>query len=249
MNIQKRKGAALTAVLVFCSLLPADDLRAESFSITLTNLTNTGPNNGQPFSPPVFVTHDATLSLWEAGQAATPGLALIAEEGVSDLLVTDLQTQLGAGVSGIATPSVSPLMPGQSLTFTVTTDATRPFLSSAWMLGRTNDGFTGNNALDLFGALAPGGYELFALDAGSEVNNESALFLPALGGTLNDPENGVVGIHTGIRGDADAPASWGFSGAVARVTVVVVPETGTLWLLGSGILTGLVLARRKRLAL
>ncbi len=240
----------MTAALAIGSLLStAHHLRAETFSITLTNLTSTGPNSGQPFSPPVFVTHDATLSLWEAGQAASPGLALIAEEGSNGILVTDLQTQLGAGVSQIVTPSISPLMPGQSLTFTVTTDATRPFLSSVWMLGRTNDGFAGNNALDLFGVLAPGGFDLFAFDAGSEVNNESALFLPALGGTLNDPENGTVSLHTGIRGDADAPASWNFSGAVARVTVVVVPEPATLWLLSGGILTGVALVRRKRMPL
>ena len=43
------------------------------------------------------------------------------------------------------------------------------------------------------------------------------------GGNMRDPENGVITIHTGIRGDADAPASWNFDPAlVAQVTLTPV---------------------------
>ena len=36
-----------------------------TFEVTLTNLTSTADSSGQPFSPPIFVTHDATTKLWE----------------------------------------------------------------------------------------------------------------------------------------------------------------------------------------
>ena len=150
-------------------------------------------------------------------------------------------------VSSVVVPSATVLMPGGSITFNITTDAAHPFLSSVWMLGRTNDGFAGNNALNLFGATGLGTFDLPALDAGSEVNNEEALFLPALGGTLNDPENGLIALHTGIRGDADAPTSWNWTGSVARVSVAVVPEASSALLFaGASFLGGVIISCRAK---
>ena len=87
--------------------------------------------------------------------------------------------------------------------------------SGAWMLGETNDGFAGIDAVDAYHLRAPMTVEVFALDAGTEA------FTSALGGLLRDPEHGVVARHPGVRGDADLPASFRFDPAkpVGRVTV------------------------------
>ena len=214
------------------------------FHITLENLTNPAPDSGQPFSPPVFVTHDGTLSLFEVGTAASFGLQQVAEEGDNGPLLADLNTQLGTGVLDIVVATAGPLLPGQSVSFTINADAARPFLSAVWMLGRTNDGFSGFVSRNLL--TNPGTFTLDSYDAGTEVNNESALFLPSLGGILNDPEGGVVTTpHPGIQGIADAPLSWGWQEPVARVTATAVaPEPRTLALVSLGLIgIGLVVRR------
>jgi hypothetical protein len=204
-------------------LLASSSVQAQDrvFDITLENLTSSAPNSGQPFSPPVFFTHDPTAIPWTAGDTASFPLKQIAEEGDNSPLLNDLATQLGGAVREVRTPTSGPLMPGQSITFNIVADASRPFLSTVWMLGRTNDGFAGIAGLNLFSAGAIGTFDLVALDAGTEVNNELAAFLPALGGVFNDPEAGVIAVHPGIVGNADAPASWGFNNPVARVTIAV----------------------------
>ena len=243
-----RRGAFF-AVLVLGGVTFAAPSHAETFAITLTNLTNPTANSGQPFSVPIFTMHSSLLSLWEMDGIASPELNAIAQDADNTGMLSFLSgLQTDDVVSSVVTPTMSALLPGQSVSFTITTDAAHPFLSSVWMLGRTNDGFAGNNALNLFDAVALGNIDLFAFDAGSEVNNEDALFLPALGGTLNDPESGLITLHTGIRGDADAPASWNWTGAVARVSVTaVVPEASSALLFaGASLLGGVILSRRAR---
>jgi|GEM_PF-3466469 hypothetical protein len=243
--------ALLTAAVFGLLTSIATPVQAQLFQITLENRTTPGANNGQPFSPPVFVTHDETLSLWTVGEAASVPVQQVAEEGDNFPLLSDLNTQLGTGVLSIVTPTGGPLLPGESVTFTIAADSSRPFLSTIWMLGRTNDGFSGLTGLNLL-TLGAGTntIDLVSLDAGTEVNNESAAFLPALGGVFNDPEGGVVTTpHPGILGIGDAPTSWNWEEPVARLTIsqVAAPEPGTLALLTvGGLCTALVLRRRTR---
>ncbi|MDX1934569.1 MAG: spondin domain-containing protein [Capsulimonadales bacterium] len=217
-----------------------------TYRITLENLTNSAPNSGQPFSPPVFFTHDGSLTLWTPGETASDPLRQIAEEGNNAPLLTDLSLA-GSAVGTIRVLS-GPQMPGTSQTFSIATDlSTHRFLSNVWMLGRTNDGFAGQASLDLNGiSSTPVSFDLLGLDAGTEVNNELAAFLPSLGGPFNDPENGVVGLHGGIAGTADAPASWNFTGPVARLTIVAAaaPEPSTVFLAITGVLLAAGLRRR-----
>lgn len=55
---------------------------------------------------------------------------------------------------------------------------------------------------------------------GRSANNERKAYLIATMGADRDPENGVIAKHTGIRGDADAPAMRKFdpNQPVARIT-------------------------------
>jgi hypothetical protein len=231
---------------VLLAAAQAAHAQTQSYIVTLTNLTNPGGNSGQPFSPSVFATHDSSLSFWDAGAPASFGLQQIAEEGNNAPFLADLA--LAGPAVGSTNTFGAPTLPGQSVTFFITTDASHPFLSSAWMLGRTNDGFSGIRSFDLrtIGA-SPLTIDLLALDAGTEVNNEQNAYLPARGGVFNDPENGVVDIHPGLRGSSDptsdVPDSWKWSGPVARLSIQAAPEPGTLALV---LLAPLALAFRRR---
>jgi hypothetical protein len=190
--------------------------------ITYENLTAS-----QGFSPGVFFTHDASAPpLFEEGKPAPFGLMRIAEEGnTAPLLAGEVVPHIGAAY-GTAVEAI-PLLPGQRRIVEIDVDAEHPMLTGAWMLGMTNDGFTGISGIDVYGLDKPMTMELMAWDAGTEKNNETKPFLIALMGTDRDPENGVVAMHEGIRGDADAPAEWKFdpSSPVARLTIEPVMES------------------------
>jgi hypothetical protein len=66
--------------------------------------------------------------------------------------------------------------------------------------------------------------DVMGLDAGPEKNNEEKGFMPAFGfGNLRDPENGVITVHTGIRGNVDAAKDWNWdvTKPVAHVTITL----------------------------
>jgi hypothetical protein len=97
-----------------------------------------------------------------------------------------------------------------------------PLIDGVWMLGNTNDGFSGISGIDAYTLTAPMTISPRGYDAGSEKNSEKKGYLGALvGGNKRDPENGVVTYHLGIRGDADAPKSWNWAveKPVAEVTI------------------------------
>nr|WP_309687767.1 spondin domain-containing protein [Armatimonas sp.] len=194
-----------------------------TFEVTLTNLTSTADSSGQPFSPPIFVTHDATTKLWELNGTASLGIQNIAETGSRAAQVSALQPLASTSVLSMETPLSSPLRPGASVTVRVKVDAAHPYLSHAWMLERTNDAFGGQDRIDLFPQEGTRTYELVGLDAGTEVNNEKRGFLGSLGGgNARDPENGLIRLHEGITGRGDAPLSWSWGDPVARVTITPV---------------------------
>ena len=112
-------------------------------------------------------------------------------------------------------------LPGQTRTLYIRVDEGHPLIDGVWMLGNTNDGFSGVSGIDAYALTAPATVEVLGYDAGSEVNSEKKGFLGALGeGNDREPENGVVAQHAGIRGDADAPKDWNWdvNAPVARVT-------------------------------
>ncbi len=243
MKSRPRNAIATLLVGIACAGVATARADTRTFQLTLTNLTL-----GQTFSPPLFATHDSTESLWNVGDAASFGLTQLAEEGDNSALALDLS--LAPGSVGSVLASSALLAPGASATYFLTTDSDHPFLSSAWMLAYTNDGFSGTQGLEfnLFGAQGNGVFDLGSYDAGTEVNNELAQFVPGLGGHLEDPEHGVITEpHPGILGIGDIPLSRNFSGSVARLSITTVPEPGAEALLLAGILPLVVLrARRTR---
>ncbi|MBN9037671.1 MAG: spondin domain-containing protein [Rhizobiales bacterium] len=188
-------------------------------AITIENLTT-----GQGFSPAFFATHGADAApLFKLGEPASEALWNVAEAGnigpFSGAAAGAIGTTYGAASLAIHTP------PGASRTVYIKVDKDHPLLSGVFMLGMTNDGFSGVSSVDAYSLTGPMTVNALAYDAGSEKNNEKRGYLGALGdGNMRDPENGVVTRHTGIRGNADAPAAWKFDPAapVARITLAPV---------------------------
>ena len=235
----KRYTLLLTNTLLFLSLVVAGCGSGSSaplsgtrqFDITLQNLTSTQSNSGQPFSPPVFATHDGATRLWELGGVASLGIQKIAETGNRTETVNTLRPLVGASVMSLETPLSAPLQPGQSVTVRVSVDAAHPYFSHAWMLERTNDAFGGQDSVNLFEQVGTKSYELLGLDAGTEINSERRGTIGSLGeGNARDPESAEIRLHEGITGRGDAPLSWNWnSGAipanqtpVAHVTITPV---------------------------
>ena len=138
-------GAALVG-LTASSLSTKADASANAplprmYEVTITNLTS-----NQVISPPILVTHDGSASLFEAGTAASPELAALAEDGDN----CGLAATLGAtsGVLDIVT-AAGGIAPGTSMTLTIEADYAHRWFSCAGMLVTTNDAFTGVNSIVL----------------------------------------------------------------------------------------------------
>ena len=201
-----------------------------TYEVTVTNLTG-----GQPFTPPLVVTHKKKLDVFEVGDAASFGVKEIAENGNLGPLAAALGGEKAVSDLVIALPSSPaappPILPGASRTFTITAKGAK-YLSFVSMLICTNDGFTGLDAVRL--PKDASAHTLVAYDAGTEINTEIFAdmvppcdFLtggPGSPGTgmsnLALAEGGVIHMHAGIVGDADLSlATHGWIGPVATVSI------------------------------
>ncbi len=199
-------------------------------TITITNLTA-----GQPLSPTALVLHKSGINLFQVGMPASVELETIAEGGNPTALLEDANSNQATWVSGRAT---SVILPGAKATVmleaTVTTvDMSLLSLTALSMLGNTNDGFTGLNAVNI-SHLAVGSsmtIDTISYDAGTEQNTESAATVPgpaAMGEGFNamrDDNPSIISMHSGvISKDDDMPTSalshlqrW--DNPVARITI------------------------------
>jgi len=179
---------------------------------------------GQPFSPS-YVESRTTESapLFKLGDKASDALVAVAEGGNIGMFSVTAAMNKDSAI-GDAELAIHTL-PGQTRTFYVHVDEKHPLIDAVWMLGNTNDGFSGFAGFDGYHLKGSASLDVRGYDAGSEKNNEKKGYLGALGaGNDRDPENGVITYHTGIRGDADAPKAWNWDvkGPVAHVTFEVV---------------------------
>ncbi|MGI8657531.1 MAG: spondin domain-containing protein [Candidatus Limnocylindria bacterium] len=227
-------GALSVAMMTLLSGIAAAS-SGTTYRITITNETS-----GQPFTPPVLITHDPTVSVFEIGAAASEGVIEIAENG-NVMPLVDAMT--GAdGVHDVVT-GPGPVKPGESQTLEITADDGE-VLSWVSMLICTNDGFTGLHGQ----ALAAGTITTDAYETTTEMNTEvlgdivppcqaivgvtSPTSAPGTG--MSNPalaEDGVIAAHPGIAGTADLQVDpHGWTDPVANVTIEVIPplpETAT----------------------
>lgn len=240
-----QKKTFVLAMLAF-ALIFAGSAAAEQFQITITNIS---PN---VLSPVPFVTHDAGFDLFDEGAMASAAVEAVAEAGDFTGVVNMAQAALGGSVTSYAVAGGAPLFSGESATVMLDTDMAHPWLSFVSMIGISNDGFIGHTTGDGAFNLFPGGMPLMGTfyispanvwDAGTEVNDESAATVGALGGMGGVDEMGVITRpHPGILGVGQIPLERNWTGGdVAKIEIV--PEPASLLLLAAGALT---LRRRTR---
>ncbi len=205
-----------------------------TYEVTISN--NTG---GQYLTPPNWAAHSSSVRVFRNGRAASPGVEAVAELGQVDVLAAELQGAVddqGKGVSGVGADA--PIGPGESATFSITTDERR--LSVVSMIICTNDGFGGVDS-----AWLPSNdgqtktYKLRDYDAGAELNTElrddivPAPFCStpegAPGGNGEDqPEIegfGRINRHPTLKGVGDMPDRFDWRrGSVGTVTVTRVAK-------------------------
>ena len=184
------------------------------FRISVTNLTS-----GQPMTPPVVALHDSSASLFTIGEAASPELQAIAEDGNNEPMEMLVGSLTAVTASGVASPG--PIPPGATASIVLQTEAADQVLSLVNMVVCTNDGFTGLDSVALPTGDEPVSFEALPYDAGTEVNELNADYWVApcggSGENLHEDENGLTGAHPGQTGVGD----FNFSGSdpVIRIDV------------------------------
>jgi hypothetical protein len=218
-----RKLVVFTAVTI--AAIGLASAREASYAVTVTNLTAS-----QIISPPLVVVHDASVTLFEAGEAASEPLRYLAEDGMNGPFLDVLpETE---GVHAFSSAS-GPLLPGRSVTVEVGGSSGPAVISAIGMLVTTNDAFFAASSiptpnyrfagLDVASFLASTYAK--AWDAGTEANSEACDDIPGPpcgnpGVRNTEDAEGFVHIHRGIAGGADLdPSVHDWRNPVARVTV------------------------------
>jgi hypothetical protein len=179
-----RTGAL--ALALSSAALTAQAASFTTLEVTVENLASTG---GFSFTPLYFAFQDGNFDAFSAGQAASAGLELLAEEGnPSGLAAERLAVSPGSQGGTIAAPGngVPPVDPGESSSVTVDVDgAQNRYFTFLSMILPSNDAFFGS--ADPLGILlfdAAGGF------LGDRVINVTGAQIYDAGTEVNDPGNG-----------------------------------------------------------
>ncbi len=215
MSLFPRKSMVSLAATALLAMASTTTIAQESpvanrvsYTLEIVNLTK-----AQQFTPVLGVVHEPEIQLFNYGEAALPQLATLAEQGNITPL-RDLLTGLPP-IHGLFN-SEGLTAPGSKVTLEFTANPRRDRLSVAAMLIPTNDAFVA-----LRGGLLPTrgksvSYNLYAYDAGSEINDERCASIPgpdftecggAGGGAAPGMGEGFVHIHNGIHGVGDLDPS------------------------------------------
>lgn len=215
--------------------------------VTVT-VENLAPENGTPLTPLWAGFHDGNFDTYDTGEAATPGLESLAEDG-STALISEEFLNSGVGVvdgtiSGDEGANPGIIDVGETTSFTFTVDrslASSRYFNYASMVLPSNDAFIANGdplAHEIFDAegnflgadFVVAGDEV--LDAGTEVNDEAAestAFFGQAAPNTGETENGVVQSHLGFESRGRILSSPDFAGAdfsadgyqAARITITM----------------------------
>lgn len=184
------------------------------YDVTITNTSDTTAFPGV-LSPAAWAVHDDTVMLFEIGTAASAGLEGLAEDGDAAGLEAELAGTAGVGTSGVG--GAGPLLPGDSVTFTVTPDATNRFLSLASMIVPSNDAFVAFDA---------GGIALLTA-AGAQRTNEA--IAADIAGQLAAWDAGTENNQAGGAGADMAPTGMANTGPSEGTGVVRNAEDDPVW--------------------
>lgn len=200
------------------------------YTITLTNVSGTSGAIDSPIAPVFYATHNDTWALFTGGAPDFgDGLEILAEDGDPSTLVASHTG--AAGTDTVGAEGAGGVGTGGSFQFTVTPNATYPYLTIAAMVVATNDGFLafdemGVALLDGVGNPRPAGdveaemnARLAVWDAGTEANE-----VPGVGPNqpLNGgPATGAADANNAVRLYADATNDLAGAMLDGRVDVTV----------------------------
>lgn len=186
-----------------------------SYVVKITNLTR-----GSVFTPALVLTSEKGLPIFSEGEAASDELAQLAEGGATQPLL-DALTATGKVESSASSGLI---FPGKTVSVTVSMDDDAKRISFASMILPTNDGFIAANGIKGPKKGKTRVVYIKALDAGSEMNDESCLNIPGphCGGEGYNAADGegYVHVHAGIHGAGDlSVAAYDWRNPVAKVTI------------------------------
>ena len=184
-------------------------------SLLRITVTNTSPEGGTFLTPFWFGLHNGTFDLGDVGDAASPGLEALAEDGSFDAIATELTGADAGAVGGAVFGNAGPIATSEVATTLLDVDGmSLPYISLAAMLLPSNDAFIGTlEAVELYGedgdfigpvTLTFDGTDVY--DAGTEVNTElDAAFINQTGPNTGETEGGVITQHPGFNGSEGNP--------------------------------------------
>lgn len=218
------RAAVASAAIAMSFVVAADDVatteshssqRQRTYEVTVTNVTR-----GQTFTPILVATHSPRVVFFELGAPASPGLAVLAEDGNPAILAAELAAT-GEVLDAQTIPGL--LAPGASATVQVRARGRFDQVSVGAMLIPTNDAFMALNSVQLpwQGSISR---TLVAYDAGSEPNDELCRNIPGprCGGEGSSAGSGegYVFVSNGMHGIGDLPAAvYDWRNPVARVVI------------------------------
>lgn len=218
------RAAVASAAIAMSFVVAADDVatteshssqRQRTYEVTVTNVTR-----GQTFTPILVATHSPRVAFFELGAPASPGLAVLAEDGNPAILAAELAAT-GEVLDAQTIPGL--LAPGASATVQVRARGRFDQVSVGAMLIPTNDTFMALNSVQLpwQGSISR---TLVAYDAGSEPNDELCRNIPGprCGGEGSSAGSGegYVYVSNGMHGIGDLPAAvYDWRNPVARVVI------------------------------
>lgn len=188
-----------------------------SYQVEITNLTR-----AQQFSPALLASHNSNIAMFTPGEAASPELADLAENGANALLKAVLD---GSPDVLMSVSDVAGVAPGDTTTLTIDLSTSHPYLSIAGMLISTNDTFYGLNSATCPPSKQSVTFYVPGYDAGSEFNSEDCAYIPGPpcgAGAVHDPTpaEGFVYINNGIQGIGGVPNdTYDWRNPVARIVV------------------------------
>jgi len=212
-----------TLILVFGLIILGFGSVSQAQEVAVYRATFTNLTKGQWMTPPAILVHDSTFKLFTLGEEATEGLKVLAKDGANQLL--EFEVSSASNVFNFISGTEVIFDKGASVEIFFW-GVTNTLLSTASMLGTTNDGFFAGRGLSL--DLQPGEqreYFLKVYDAGAEDNNESCAFIsgpPCNNHNVDTPGNeGFVHDHPGLTftGDLD-PVTHAFASTVAKLTLL-----------------------------
>ena len=180
-------GLALMVVLLPHFTLAESQSATYRVTFTATWSKKTHPHAGFPerpfFSPLIGGVHSDRAVYWKVGALASPGIKLMAEEGIPDSLASDVKADVdhGLALAVLSVPTTTD-SPGSNTIAEFQITKTFPLVTLVTMFAPTPDWFTGVSGLSLVDEhgnwVKNKVVMLYPFDAGTQQNGQYALHQP-----------------------------------------------------------------------